>query len=388
MVEPRAITIIGASNAGLILGQKLAREGFETQIIEEHSVIGEPVNCAGLVSIDGARKAGLDLEQSALGKVKRALLYSPKGNVLEAKKKKATAYVIDRSKHDKLLYEQAVKSGAEVMLGKRLMDKRGDLLFLRDVKGSGQATKTKLLIGADGPLSKVRELMGVTVPKEFFVQASFGTVIGDFETECVEVYLSQQYKGFFAWLIPESKEKARVGAGCSTGNSAKALEYFCNAHYPEQKGQKLAIEGQTTALIPAGPPLKQVQKENLFIVGDAAFQTKATTGGGIVYGALSAQNLAKAIIRNFKEGEKIEYSKENNPVYNELYLHWKIRRYANSLADKKIDKLFASLKKAGAEQFLEENGNMDFPSEFMYKFLSKPKLWKFAPRSLRILASR
>ena len=122
----------------------------------------------------------------------------------------------------------------------------------------------------------------------------------------------------------------------------------------------------------------------MLLLGDAAFHTKATTGGGLMLG-LEASNKISPVFQNFFNNysptinktkfDFREFDKALNPINNELKLHWKLRSYYNNLSDEKIDKLFIKAKKANVEKFLEENGDMDKPSNFIGKLARNPKYW-------------
>ena len=49
MKKPGKIVIVGAGPVGCYLGQLLKHSGFEPLLLEEHSEVGKPVSCAGIV---------------------------------------------------------------------------------------------------------------------------------------------------------------------------------------------------------------------------------------------------------------------------------------------------------------------------------------------------
>ena len=96
------INIIGGGPIGLHCAALLAEEGFETSVFEEHSNIGRPVQCAGLVSSTGIEELGIELGNSVVNEVKGAKIFSPGGESLEIKKNKTVAYVIVRFLFDQM----------------------------------------------------------------------------------------------------------------------------------------------------------------------------------------------------------------------------------------------------------------------------------------------
>ena len=101
-------------------------------------------------------------------------------------------------------------------------------------------------------------------------------------------------------------------------------------------------------------------------------------------GNILAQTLVNIIK---KKGTIKDYEKNLEPINKELKLHWKIRKYANSLSNEEIDNLFVKLKQKGIEEFLEKEGSMDEPSKFVGKLLANPKFLTMAGTALKFLRS-
>jgi len=372
--------IVGAGPAGLSLAEKLKREGWDCAVVEEHSAVGRPVNCTGLISRSGVQELGLDLSDCEINRIKGARIYSPNNEVLEVKKQGFVAHVIDREAFDRGFYAKAKKAGVDVKLDTRLLDIRNETVFVEH-NGRGELIKGQIIVGADGVTSKTRGLMGINVPPQRLMHTYQVRARGSFDRDYVSLYLGGASRGFFAWVVPESNEIARIGLGTNSGNVKKAFDMFT-----AERGIRAQAISESSALIPIGEPLKEIVKDNLMLLGDAAFQTKATTGGGIITGLNAAGTLAELISSHFKNKTRPEdYWKMLKPLNNELNMHWKIRAYLNSLGDEKMDALFRKMKKAGMEEFLEREGDMDRPGRFMGKILRKPKMWGLFPEAMKVL---
>tara|TARA_Y100000310_G_scaffold341961_1_gene443082 strand:+ start:339 stop:1502 length:1164 start_codon:yes stop_codon:yes gene_type:complete len=377
------VTVIGAGPAGLRCAELIANEGFEVTVLEEHTTVGRPVQCAGLVSETGLSELelGLNQEDYVVNSIYGAKMVSPHNVVLKVRKKKPVAQVIDRFKFDQLLYKRALKAGAKVALGTKLIDITESSLFL-EAKGRGELMKSNVVVAADGPNSLVRNTTHPKIGGESFVHGFQYRVEGSFDKKMVELHFGSYAKGFFAWVIPESETIARIGIGAKLGQDIeKRMKVFM-----QEKKFDVKILSKSSALIPVINPLKQLVGTNTLLLGDAAFQTKATTGGGIVMGLNAAEIAAESVANNLKHNSPLkEYENNIAPVNKELALHWKIRAYLNSLNDHKLDDLFAKAKNAGIEAFLEEHGDMDKPSRFVKKILLKPRLWGLAPTAMRFI---
>ncbi|MFA5930750.1 MAG: NAD(P)/FAD-dependent oxidoreductase [archaeon] len=377
------IAIIGAGPAGLQTALRMKEEGFDATVFEEHEIIGEPTHCSGLISKKGVVELGLNLSDSLLNEITGAKLFSPSGHMLHIKRKETVAYVVDRKKFDQVLLRRARLLGIHVATDTKLIDVRKNTLFVQS-QGRGELRKAEFVVGADGVNSTIRHLLGIEVGKENFIHTIQATCHGEFDDKNVHVYLGDFAKGFFAWVVPISKEKAKIGLGSTLGEDvSENLKKFIAEKFPGTKVLKY-----DSALIPYGAPLVGITKDNLAIVGDAAFHTKATTGGGVIFGMKAANILAETIVDNLKgKATMKDYEKRLEPLNNELKMHWKIRRYANSLSNQEIDDLFVKLKHKGIEEFLEKEGNMDEPSKFVGKLMSNPKFFTMLGTAMKFMRS-
>lgn len=377
------VSVIGAGPAGLQTAITLKQEGFDVTVFEEDEKIGIPENCAGLISAKGVKDIGLDLEKSKVNDIYGARIYSPNGTMLQVKKRNPVAHVISRKNFDKELVNKARKLNIHVATNTKLIDVRKQTLFVQ-ANGRGEIRKGEYIVGADGVNSTVRHLMGIDTTKSQFIHTIQAKAIGEFNKNYVELYLGDFAKGFFAWVVPENERKARIGLGTLLGEdvSANFKEFL------REKMPGVRVSQAQSSLIPYGLPLQNIQKNKMVLVGDAAFQTKATSGGGIIFGMKTGKILGETIANEIKKKDSLKnYNKNLSKINKELRMHWKIRNYINSLSNKEIDKLFEKVKKKGVEEFLEKEGDMDSPSKFIGKMAKSPKYWFMAKTLLGIARS-
>ena len=402
--------MIGAGPVGLHCASLLAGQGFDVSVFEEHSAIGRPIQCAGLISKSGIEGLGVELGDSVVNEVSGAKIFSPGGQSITVQKKGTVAYVVDRFLFDQLFYKKAKKLGCDIRLENKLLDVRsgaagknmpggnsllqgkslgknapgGNSLFMQ-ANGRGEFLKSQITVGADGVNSIVRHSVFPGLLEKNFVHAFQVRASENFDRSLVELHFGGFAPGFFAWIVPESKEIARIGvaAGCvsSGSNAGEGLKAFLEKRLPEAH-----ILSKSSALIPIAPPAKELVSGNVLLVGDAAAQTKATTGGGIVFGLKAAGVCAETIANNLKHRKPLsDYGKNLQPINKELALHWKIYSYIQGLRFEQFDSLIAKAKNAGIEEFLGEYGDMDKPSLFMRKMLLKPKMWGLLPAVLKTI---
>ena len=105
------ITIVGAGPAGSYLGCLLARQGKDVTILEEHSKIGSPVQCTGIVthSIEKFFRLRNDVIAKKLDKV---IVVSKNRNITV----NVDEIVMWRDKFDRFVAEMADNAGANILL--------------------------------------------------------------------------------------------------------------------------------------------------------------------------------------------------------------------------------------------------------------------------------
>lgn len=377
------VAVIGAGPAGLQTAIRLKELGVEVSVFEEHESIGVPEHCTGLISKRGVEELGLHLGDSLQNSIKGAKIFSPSGKMIKVKTKEVVAYVVNRKEFDSILLRKARLIGVHVSTETKLIDVRNNTLFIQNQK-RGELRKADIIVGADGVNSTVRHLIGIKTNKDDFIHTIQTTCTGEFDPEMVEVHLLDYSKGFFAWVVPISKDKAKVGLGSTLGeNISEALKKFIS-----EKLKNARPYHYESALIPYGEPLKGIVKNNLVLIGDAAFQTKATTGGGVIFGMKSANILSQTIADTLNKKTTLNnYEKRMEELNKELKFHFKIRRYANSLTPKETDELFIKLKNKGIEEFLAKEGNMDEPTKFVGKILTNPKYFLMLGTAMKFLTA-
>jgi len=376
------ITVVGAGPIGLRTATGLKQEGWDVTVLEEHSEVGVPANCSGLLSISGLEKNKIDYSDSLVNEIFGAKIFAPNKIMMRIQRKEPVAVVVDRTKLDKNLEKKAEKKGVEIRKNTRMIDARKDTVFVQHEQ-RGEMLKTRFIVGADGAASKTRRLVMEKIDPKAFVRTIQVTAKGgSFEKDLVEVHFGDYCKGFFAWVIPENKNKARIGLGVSGQYNARdSFNKFV-------KDMEIEVLSESAFVIPVTKPVKEIHKENILLVGDAAYQTKATTGGGIITGSVAADIAVKTISSHLKHKKPLtDYWKNLAPLNKELELHWKVRKYLNSLDDKKYNSLVKKMINAGMEEFLEKHGDMDFPSKFVNKMMLSPSKWGLLPMGLKLMFS-
>lgn len=365
------VIIAGGSVSGLLAGREIAARGLSVAILEEDAEIGTPEHCGGLVSINGIQNLGIIPSSNAIeNKIKYARIASS-SRIFELNAEEQKVIVLDRRIFDKQIAFQTQRMGGDIRVrcSMRSIIKKNDCTndddhhYYYDVRTSEGNLKCNYFVDARGVTSILqRNREGVLQSAQYEVYASW------IERDTIEVkFDSERYPGFFAWIIPTGRGKAKVGVAGKSINAANALK-----SYMDSKGQSYSVIRKVYAPIWVRGPLETFVYGRTLIIGDAAGQTKPTTAGGIytcgMGGIFAGRAIAKAIQQN---NDKLLYDYQKNwfSIFKEEFDKMIIaRRLLERLDNKAIDELFSTVTQVETEQ-LSKTGDFDFHSSALAKML-------------------
>jgi digeranylgeranylglycerophospholipid reductase len=357
------ISIVGSGTIGSYAAYLLAKQGEDVKLFEEHEKVGIPCHCTGIVTSYLQDMIKLP-KKLVVNKLKHVKVVAPNGKSIVLGSKDI---VLDRIGFDVFLAEKAVKEGAEVVYGHRFEEiKNNDLIFKN--KDEIKKIKTDIIVGADGPDSRIRKYVyDRPISKWIGVQT---VQKAEYEKDTFEVYFGNDLcPEFFAWVVPESEDSAIVGlAAKKTPNIF--FERFMKMRFGEN--YKQGITSWRGGMIPEYDSKINTQKDNIYLVGDAATHVKATTGGGIIPGMKAAEALADSI-KNKKDYDS-EWRKRTG---KDLWLHLKMRQTLNKFSDKDYNYLIKLMDQERISSMLSKH-EREYPSQFMARLvLKEPRLLYF-----------
>jgi digeranylgeranylglycerophospholipid reductase len=354
------ISIIGAGPSGAHAASLLAKHDH-VAIFEEHGKVGWPVQCTGITT--GYLSNLVPMRKEFLvNKVSSVRVFSPNGKFVDFNLKNPNL-VLDRAAFDRFMVNRAVDAGAEIFTNHHFIGSRfyKDRIIL-NLKGSHKLFSTNVLVGADGPFSQVAHSNGMFGKRNYVVGVQSRMKMNVNE-DLVEFHLN---KDFMGWVVPESGKVARVGIAAYSNQHIHFKSFI-------SKRAKGKIIGYQSGFIPIYNPNLETQKKNVYLVGDAATQVKATTYGGIIQGLMSAEELAKSYA-SFSNYEKMWKKR----IGKDLLIGLMIRKKLNSFSDKDYNRLIEMVKKEDVKRLIEFY-DRDFPSKMVLRLLIKE------PRFLRFL---
>ena len=341
-LQKTMISVIGAGPAGLFYASKAKQD---VHIFEEHKEVGKPVACTGILT--DSIKEIINIKQDLIiNKINQFKIIAPNNQSTYINLKKPNL-IIDRYKFDQFLLEKALDNNAKLHLNERFLDFKNSKL-----KTSKNTYKTDTLIGADGPLSKVAKISGLFKNRKFLPGLQARVKYKDLEEHTTIIKLNL---GEFSWVVPEDNKIARVGIIGS--NIQKEYQNLI-------KNYKV-LETQS-GVIPLYNPKQKFKKNNVYLIGDAATQVKATTYGGIIYGLLAAKHLAEN-----------NYPKKFKKLRKELLLSLKLRQLMNSMTESQYNELVKIFQKKNNIEILSKY-NRDYPTKIILQLLKETKLWKLS----------
>lgn len=356
------IAIIGAGPGGSYAAYLLAKAGKQVAVFEEHPDIGIPVACTGLL-IQGFEEHLRMSEDFLIRRINKARIYSPDGNFVEVRMK--DNYLVERHKFDKHIAKLAVKEGAEYYLNHRFTGLENGKAIIYDKENKKEIKiEYEALIGADGPLSSVAKAANLFGKRQFY----FGSQVhAEIENDDVIEFYPQGTD--ILWLVPDSKKVAKVGVAAKT-DTYKVFTNFAEKRIG--KNFEKRVIARQAAPIPLFKPDVKVQKENIYLVGDAATTVKATTLGGINQSIIGAKALADSIIN------KKNYQKEiRKKLWKDLWIALQMRKVMNKFSDKDYNNLIELFQNEKLKKILNEV-ERDYPQKYVMKmFLAEPRLLTF-----------
>ncbi|MGB9919733.1 MAG: geranylgeranyl reductase family protein [Moorellales bacterium] len=283
--------MVGAGPVGAFVAERLARRGNRVLIVEEHARVGHPVRCTGLIGEEAF--ARFDLPADPVQHLVFSIsVFGPLETGLTLEAPRPLARVVDRARFDDALTRRALAAGAELLAGARVQDVRvendGVAVVLPRRDGVIRCRSVVLACGGSSPLP-VR--LGFRRPRRYLFGAQVEVEMDGVRD--VEVYVGRDIApGSFGWVVPTAGNRARIGA-LVYDRPRECLQALL-AHRRVKARLRGVPPRPAVAPIPLGT-LPATVSDRVLVVGEAAGQVKATTGGGVYYGLLCAEIAAEVL---------------------------------------------------------------------------------------------
>jgi geranylgeranyl reductase family protein len=382
------VLVVGAGPAGSTAAERLGSAGFDVAVLEEHAVIGEPVDCTGVVGAEAFEVFDLPA-RIVVGSIDAVTIHSPAGIPATYQGTEPLAYIVDRAELDRTLATRARDAGATILLSTQAVDvfrdERGVEVTCRRPEGEMRRLSAKLVILAGGPRFAFHERLGLGTSSVLWRSAH--VELPGNSLPHAQVYLGRDVApGAFGWAVPVQRSgmpHVRVGVN-SHSDAPRYLRKLCEARFPHL----MPCDGPLPYRSWVVPvlPLSQTYGDRVLAVGDAAGQVKPTSGGGIYYGMLSAREAADTVSEAFRRGR---FTCEGLSAYErrwrarlgfDLKIGTLFRRLFARMTDRDIDDLFHTLHMDGLLARITEKISFDWHRELILFLLKHPKLARILMR--------
>jgi len=384
---PCDVLVVGGGPVGCMAASVLA-PALETVVVEEHPRIGEPVQCAGLVT---PRVVDMvSARDAVINRVDGAFIHFPGGRTLTLQGSEVKAVVVDRGEFDRRCASLAEKAGARVMTSQRCSSVRrekGGIVMELD----GSERRCWALLAADGYRSKLGQQLGLGEARDLVrgIEADLHLRLED--QGKVHVFLGRDVApGFFAWAIP-CGDLTRVGLCVSPGNGTP-LSYL-EKLLRRQGWAEAKRERTYSGAIPLGH-VPRSYADRVLLAGDAAGMAKPLSGGGLYTGMTAGRMAAETFIEAF---QKDDLSASGLSVYerrwkaefgSELRSSFRVRQAFVKMTDKDLDRAGEKLDREKARAVLA-TGDIDFPTALARPLLkAAPSLLTLSPTLIMRLMRR
>jgi digeranylgeranylglycerophospholipid reductase len=291
-IETPDVLVVGLGPAGSRAAAGAAAAGLAVIVLERRSAAGTPVQCAefvpSLIEYDVAGVRSVTAQ-----KVTRMLTFVGKH------RPEVTDHfhgrMIERAAFDRMLAQEAALNGAECRYGEGVLGVDGDGTVRTS---AGARLRPRVLIGADGPRSRVGAAIGEI--NRDLVETRQITVPLVLPHDATDIFLSPDYYGGYAWLFPKG---ALGNVGLGVAAEARKLLKPMLAALCAQLADERRIGTRTSALtggaIPVGGRLQSVGRLGstaVLLAGDAAGLTNPVTGAGIASAVQSGALAGRAAV--------------------------------------------------------------------------------------------
>lgn len=349
---------MGAGVSGLVAALTLAKADVGVTLLEEHEAIGLPCHCGGVVSPDYQQKIGIDIPRSIESIDLHGFRFTDGVREVTVKSGRTIAKVISRQALDEHLAKLCEAEGVNLRRSTKASSLSiGDKLTVLD--GSSRPYISDYVILAGGIGDNLGRSVGLTKQDSNLLISAHAVVKKRTETPIASIYLSEQVSSdFFGYVIPMDEQHCAIGVASRKVDVVGSIRLIAKKEGTELVGDP-AMWG-----IWIGGPMSEIRKGNFFVVGDAAGMTKATTGGGIVFGAMSAKAVANIIIGEIRgEGPDREQSLQSLTL--ELRKIRTIRRLMNLAGPAALMEVLVSASSQDRLKDYMESVDFDFHGSIM-----------------------
>jgi len=329
------VIVVGGNLSGAAAAIKAANNDVSVALIERNKEPLYPAHCGEAILDISKEWLNLDKIKCQKNEINQVTVDVSSKNYF-FKFKNHRMIVFDRNCFERELLKEAEKKDVKLMLGTRMMDFNPPNEIVLD---DGTTIEGKIIIDASGIACKVGKKIGIETKLK---QEDVGICIqsnvkGNFDKNMMKFWFHTPYAPLgYAWLFPKSDKMANIGLGIPGGKKidiAKLLDRYII----DMTDGKYEIINTFRDCAPIAPPISQLVKDRVMIVGDAARLVHAPSGAGIG-NALFSGSLAGLIAAKYINGKISSLEAYEHSMQKKITLLKKA--YKNKNKTMKSDKIY------------------------------------------------
>lgn len=285
MSDEKDVVVVGGGFAGLACARAAAAAGLDVLVLEKKHDVGASPHTTGILV--GEVQDAWRFPASMLRPIRGVRLYSPSLRSVDLERPGYAFHATDTPAALRWLAEEAQSAGAEVRTGSAW---------------DGSPLPCRVLVGADGPRSRVARRHGLGVNREFLVgvEAECEGVRGVDEDRLHCFLDSELAPGYLGWVVP-GLGITQVGLACRAPRTPR-LDAFVRRLSRLFDFSRARIVGRRGGLIPVGGAVSPFSAPGVLLIGDAAGLVSPLTAGGIAYALRSGDLAGEAIAAHLLDG--------------------------------------------------------------------------------------
>ncbi|WP_020526318.1 NAD(P)/FAD-dependent oxidoreductase [Flexithrix dorotheae] len=383
MIETE-VCVVGAGPGGVSAAMFLAKMGISSVLVDKDvfprdkicgdGISGWVLNIMNKLDPELNKKLALEpIQLNSWG----ARFVAPNFNQLDVPFKNEDAiqdglpagFVSKRMDFDYFLFKEARNNPLiKVLEGVSITEfkKENGFSLLQDNSGKVKI-KSKLVIFANGALSRYSKLSGIKMEKRHYVagiRTYYEGVSGMHEKNYIELHFLKELLPGYLWIFPLPNGKANVGLGMRSDKISKhkinlkekLKEAIENVPYLKERFKNARIIEEAKGFgLPLGSKKRSLSGDHYMLVGDAASLIDPFTGEGIgnamASGMYAAEHAKKCIEAN--DFSAAFMKKYDEYTYNKIWKELRLSKFMQDLLN--FPWLFSwVVNKASANKTLRE----------------------------------
>jgi digeranylgeranylglycerophospholipid reductase len=387
------VAVVGAGPMGLTAARVAAVAGARTVVFERKAEADPPSCCTGLISARTLPELGVSSD-AVLREIYAVHVHFPGGRRIAFRSSAVKAVVIDRTRLESELRLLAKEAGAELRFGVEVVGAGPGTLSVRSSESTQQLHAT-VVVGADGPRSRIADWLALGQPSQFVAAAQVELEEHSLD-DGVEVYIGESVApGFFGWRVPAQEGVVRVGLAVAPPRRPGVfLERLLAERFPTAR-----VLSRSAGWIPLSMAPK-IATPGALLVGDAAGHVKPLSGGGLYTGGVCARFAGEAAAAQAASAMQLgecgdqaadalnHYAQRClEAIGKELTFGRSIRHHLSRFRDTDIESVAAVLDDSPLLQYVADHADIDRLHQLPDLLASEPRLWSTLLRILPVLGA-